>query len=42
LGLHQRLGQLGLHGLARGEALAQLKAQAAQGGNAGDNAGLFE
>ena len=38
---HQRLGQTGLHGLALGQALAQVGAQAAQGGDAGDDAGLF-
>ena len=39
--LHQRLGQMGLGGLAGGQALAQVGAQAAQGGYAGDDAGLF-
>ena len=39
--LYQRLGQLGLGGLAGGQALAQLKAQAAQLGYAGDDAELF-
>jgi len=38
---HQRLGQTGLHYLALGQALAQVGAQAAQGGDAGDDAGLF-
>ena len=37
----QRLGQTGLHGLTFGQALAQVGAQAAQGGDAGDDAGLF-
>ena len=37
----QRLGQTGLHGLAFGQTLAQVGAQAAQGGDAGDDAGLF-
>ena len=37
----QRFGQTGLHGLAFGQALAQVGAQAAQGGDAGDDAGLF-
>ena len=39
--LHQRLGQTRLHCLALGQALAQLKAQAAQLCDAGDDAGLF-
>ena len=39
--LHQRLGQARLHCLALGQALAQLKAQAAQLCDAGDDAGLF-
>jgi hypothetical protein len=39
--LHQRLGQMGLGGLAGGQALAQVGAQAAQLGYAGDDAGLF-
>ena len=39
--LHQRLGQTRLHCLALGQALAQLKAQAAQLGDAGNDAGLF-
>ena len=39
--LHQRLGQTGLHGLTVGKALAQVGAQAAQCGDAGDDAGLF-
>jgi len=38
---HKRLSQTGLHGLAFGQALAQVGAQAAQGGDAGDDAGLF-
>ena len=38
---HQRLGKTCLHGLAFGQALAQVGAQAAQGGDSGDNAGLF-
>jgi len=38
---HQHLGQPGLHGLALGQALAQVGAQAAQGGDTGDDAGLF-
>ena len=37
--LHQRLGQMGLGGLAVGQALAQIGAQAAQLGYAGDDAG---
>ena len=37
----QRLGQTGLHCLAFGQALAQVRAQTAQGGDAGDDAGLF-
>ncbi len=40
-GLYQRLGQVGLGGLAGGQALAQVGAQAAQLGYAGDDAGLF-
>lgn len=39
--IHQRLGQMGLGGLAGGQALAQVGAQAAQLGYAGDDAGLF-
>ena len=39
--LHQRLGQTRLHCLALGQALAQLKAQAAQLRDAGNDAGLF-
>ena len=39
--LHQRLGQTRLHCLALGQALAQVGAEAAQGGDAGDDAGLF-
>ena len=39
--LHQRLRQARLHCLALGQALAQLKAQAAQLRHAGDDAGLF-
>jgi hypothetical protein len=38
---HQRLGQTGLHRLAFGQTLAQVGAQAAQGGDAGNDAGLF-
>jgi hypothetical protein len=37
----QRLGQMGLGGLAGRQALAQVGAQAAQLGYAGDDAGLF-
>ena len=37
----QRLCQQGLLGLDGGEALAQVGAQGAQGGYAGDDAGLF-
>ena len=37
----QRLGQLGLGGLTGCQALAKVSAQAAQGGYAGDDAGLF-
>lgn len=37
----QRLGQAGLYGLTLGQALAQVGAQLAQGGDAGDDAGLF-
>ena len=39
--MHQRLGQMGLGGLAGGQALAQVGAQGAQGGYAGDDVGLF-
>jgi len=39
--IDQRLGQMGLGGLAGGQALAQVGAQAAQLGYAGDDAGLF-
>ena len=39
--LHQRLRQARLHCLALGQALAQVGAQAAQLGDAGDDAGLF-
>ena len=38
---HQRLCQMGLGGLAGGQVLAQVGAQAAQLGYAGDDAGLF-
>ena len=39
--MHQGLRQQGLLGAGGGEALAQLQAQGAQGGYAGDDAGLF-
>ena len=39
--LHQHLRQQGLLGAGGGEALAQVGAQGAQGGYAGDDAGLF-
>ena len=37
----QRLGQMGLGGLAGAQALAQLKAQPTPGFDPGDDAGLF-
>ena len=37
----QLLGQTRLHGLLLRQALAQVGAEAAQGGDAGDDAGLF-
>lgn len=40
-GLHQGFGEEGLDGLPGGEALAQVGAQAAQGFDTGDDAGLF-
>lgn len=39
--LHQHLGQMGLGALADGQALAQVGAQAAQLGYAGDDVGLL-
>ncbi len=41
LGLDQDFGQLRLRGLAGGQALAQVGAEAMQGFDAGDDAGLF-